>query len=171
MQKPDDVDTVQVVHCGEMILYNQNVIRLFKTEENNGMNPHARMMVGFRITMDDVPMYPVDQIIDDQDVPFIPTGQKAAMLSFMHLVKEESQQKIKEFALTLKPNYRHPPIQGNDFEMPCKDKTFSMDSLRKYGGDMYPPYTAEERRCMYPEHIRNAEFNDVDDAAGGMGKR
>lgn len=163
-----DVDRENVVVLpvfpGDWVIFDQRVAREIKPVLT--ANPHARINASFRVTREEKPMYPVDDIIDKQDVPFLPTGFRAPMLSWLHLIREDSRAKIEQFTKTLKPEFRHPPVDENDFDMPCSSRvTLALLSLQHYqskfvGGEriVFEPYSDEDRACMHPQLVHPDAF-------------
>ena len=145
VQKPVEI----VVYPNEMVLYDQRLVR--ELVPVTCVYPSARMFFTFRVTHETEPIYDTYTIAKEQTVPYLYSGAQAPVMSFLHMLRADSREKIVEFTNTLKPQYRCPPITGNSFDMPCIGLHFSMLGLTKE--DRYSEYTDDEISCMHPEPL------------------
>lgn len=72
-----------IVPAGHLVLFVQHIIHAVKSGEQP-KTPALRLFHGFRLTGEDIPLIPHDEVIEKGGVPRIPSGQLPPMFSKNH---------------------------------------------------------------------------------------
>ena len=136
---------------GHMIIFHQNIIHevLSKAKTHN----QYRLFTPFRLTPGTNQIFAANATaIENQGVPFIPSGQFPPMYPKLHWVNH--REKLERFSLKLKDNAcEMKQVKKYPDSAPLRVCYREMPSLRELGLPMYSRYTQEERDIFVPTRL------------------
>lgn len=151
-----------VVPPGHMIVFYQRLVHAIPPSKPPN-EPQLRLFFGHRLTLDEAPLYPLQPVIVNNEVPRIPSGQVPPMYSKNHYAFFSTTPKYRDWGTkTFKKQclYERVTPKGIAYETPGSRKNLireanlnrSMPSLAVMGFDVYP-YSEANRRTMTPETL------------------
>lgn len=121
---------------GHVILFHQNILHEVKNQKASFES--YRLYLGWRLTNSKKPLFDHSDVIKNQSVPKIPSGQIPPMYAKLHWVNHRHL--IDEITNRMKPEYIDPKTKKVFRELP---------SVKKY----YPEYTDDEKNIMTPQPL------------------
>jgi hypothetical protein len=156
-----------IVPPGHMVLFYQRLLHSVAGGKQPS-EPSLRIFNGVRITGEDVPLFDHDEVIDNNAVPRIPSGQRPPMYSNNHYNFFSTTAKYREwgettfnsealFARVVKRTGTkyYTPGSKNDRNK-AANKGRYMPSLAEMGFNVYP-YSDASRQTMYPTPLFDQE--------------
>ena len=128
------------IQPGEIILFNQNLVHEIKSQKSKFDS--KRLYLGWRLTNETKPLFDHSQVIEDQGVPFIPSGQVPPMYAKLHRVNHKHM--VIDFSKRIHPVYIDPKTQLIYREL---------KSLKEANLKMWPEYTDKEKRILTPQPL------------------
>jgi len=143
--------TVVEIPAGHMIVFHQNLIHevIAKTLDRH----QYRLFTPFRTTpgTDLLPCCTYDNVICDQGVPLIPSGQRPTIWPHANWNYPLQRPGLETFSAHFKDVVCHQKQLQTDLSVPpMRIVAQKMDSLRKLNLPMYPDYTDAERAIFVP---------------------
>ena len=130
---------------GHIILFNQNTIHEIMATKLK--YDSYRIFHGFRITNSRVPIFNYNKIIENQDVPPLPSNQQPPMYAKLHWTNHI--QKLKDFSENIKLICKEEKLMKSNNSTHLVSQRF-LKSLKEYNFELYPEYTIEEKQIFYP---------------------
>lgn len=122
---------------GYIILFHQNILHEVKAQKAKFES--YRLYLGWRLTNSQEPLFDHSNVIKNQGVPRIPSGQIPPMYAKLHWVNHRHM--IEEISQRIKSEYLDPKTRMVLRELPPL-------------GNHYPPYTEEEMNILRPMSLK-----------------
>lgn len=139
IREPDEYKTKKVIYSikpGEVILFHQNIVHEIKSKKYK--KDSHKLYIGWRITDRSEPLFDHSKIIEEQGIPYIPSGQLPPIYAKLHMVNHK--QKVINFSKTVRPE-----LLGSNQLV----KRY-VPSLKEMGVPLWPPYTPSDLEILKP---------------------
>jgi hypothetical protein len=139
IKNPEEYKAKKVIYPikpGEVILFHQNIVHEIKSKKYK--KDSRRLYIGWRITDRTDPLFDHSKVIEEQGVPYIPSGQLPPIYAKLHMVNHK--QKVIDFSKTV-----HPGLLG-----PNGLVIRYLPSLKQLGVPLWPPYTRSDLEILRP---------------------
>jgi len=138
------------VPAGSWIVFHQSIVHEVVAIKRD--TPQRRLFAGWRLTVSDEPLQKdILQVLADQGVPLLPSGQQVPMYAALHWTFEKNLQKLVEWsAKTIKPELL---VIRDRKGKAVKAVPRYFSSLKALGLPMYRAYTDDELKMHLPQPL------------------
>ena len=139
LKNPEEYKSKKVIYNikpGEIIMFHQNIVHEIKSQKYT--KDSHKLYIGWRITESSEPLFDHTKVIEDQGIPYIPSGQLPPIYAKLHMVNHKH--KVIDFSKTV-----HPKLLNENGLV-----RRYVPSLKDMGLPMWPAYTSEDLEILRP---------------------
>ena len=139
LKDPKEYKSKKVVYQvkpGEVVLFHQNIVHEIKSKKYK--KDSHKLYIGWRITERSEPLFDHSKVIEEQGIPYIPSGQLPPMYAKLHMVNHKH--KVIDFSKTVRPELLESSGLVRRY----------LPSLKAMGLPLWPKYTPEDMEILKP---------------------